>query len=112
MHFYSQVQISRHRKKCTLTKQENESYYSVAIPADMDTTKSLQFERRNPGGSEVWNSASNLTLPTDGNDCYVITDWNDSGNWKKAETGGTGGTVTTLYLDLIDYDNGEAGIKR
>ncbi|MGM9550202.1 MAG: LPXTG cell wall anchor domain-containing protein [Faecousia sp.] len=89
-----------------LTKQENETYYSVAIPADMDTSKSFKFERRNPGGSEVLHSASNLTLPTDGNDCYVITGWNDSGYWKKAETGGT---VTTLYLDLSEFPDWENG---
>lgn len=106
--FYLKYNIGGNENSVQLTKQENETYYSVDIPADMDTSKPFQFERRNPSNvSEVWNSASNLTLPTDGMNCYVITGWNNSGHWKLVATGGTGGTVTTLYLDLNEFGNWE-----
>ena len=71
----------------------------------MDTSKSFRFERRNPDDNTVWDYTSDLKLPTDGSDCYVIKDWKNSGYWKKAETGGTGSTITTLYLDLSEFPN-------
>ena len=102
--FYLKYNIGGTEKSVPLTKQGSETYYSVTIPADMDTSKSFRFERRNPDNMEnVWDSTSDLTLPTDGSDCYVITGWKDSGYWKKTETGGTGSTVTTLYLDLSQF---------
>ena len=94
-----------------LTKQGSETYYSVTIPADMDTSGTFRFERRSSDSNTVWDNTSDLKLPTDGSDCYVITGWKNSGYWKKAETGGTGGTITTLYLDLSkfpDWENGSA----
>ena len=90
-----------------LTKKENEPYYSVAIPADMDRTKSLQFERRNPEGSEVLHHTSDLTLPTNGSNRYIITDWTE-GHWYGQ---GTGETRTVYYdatLSKLSY-NGDWG---
>ena len=102
-------------KSVQLTKQGNETYYSVAIPADMDTSNPFQFERRNSDGGTTWNYTSDLTLPTDGKNCYVITGWGESdGYWKLVETGGTGGTgeTRTVYYDAtlskLSY-NGDGG---
>ena len=101
--FYLKYNIGGNEKSVKLTKQGTEPYYSVDIPSDMDTSKLFRFERRNPNDNSEWNHTSNLTLPTDGKNCYVITGWNDSGSWKLVATGGTGGTVTRLYLDLSQF---------
>ena len=98
--FYLKYNIGGNEKSVKLTKQGTEPYYSVDIPSDMDTSKLFRFERRNPNDNSEWNHTSNLTLPTDGKNCYVITGWNDSGYWKKTETGAT---ITTLYLDLSEF---------
>ena len=105
--FYLKYNIGSDEKRVQLTKQGNEPYYSVTIPADMDKSRKFQFERRKPDDSELWNHASDLTLPTNGMNCYVITGWNDSGKWELVETGGTGETRTIYYdatLSKLSYD--------
>lgn len=109
--FYLKYNIGGNEKRVQLTNVGNHTY-SVTIPADMDTTKSLQFERIDPANTtNVWNRTSVLTLPPDGNDCYVITGWNNSGYWTKMGTGGTGETRTVYYdatLSKLSY-NGDSG---
>ncbi|MDY4508540.1 MAG: LPXTG cell wall anchor domain-containing protein [Candidatus Faecousia sp.] len=106
--FYLKYNIGGDEKSVPLTTQGTEPYYSVDIPADIDTSKPFQFERRNSDGNTEKNHTSNLTLPTDGSDCYVITDWNDSGYWKKAATGETRTIYYDATLSKLSY-NGDGG---
>ena len=106
--FYLKYNIGGTENSVKLTKQGTETYYSVDIPSDMDTSKLFRFERRNSDGSQVLHHASNLTLPTDGNDCYVITGWNDSGHWIKAVTGETRTVYYDATLSKLSY-NGDWG---
>lgn len=94
-----------------LIKQEGETYYSVTIPEDMNTSASFEFERKDSDNTQVWDSSSNLRLPNDGKNCYVITGWTNSGYWKKVGTGVTGETRTVYYdatLSKLSY-SGDSG---
>lgn len=104
--FFLKYNIGSSEKSVPLTNAGNKTYF-VAIPADMDTSKSFRFERRSSDGNTVWDYTSNLTLPTNGNNRYIITGWKESGRWEGQETGGTGGTITTLYLDLSEFPDWE-----
>lgn len=105
--FYLTYNIGGTEKRVQLTKQGTEPYYSVDIPADMDTSKYFKFERRSPDGNTKWNSTSNLSLPGNGDNCYVITGWDNSGHWELVATGGTGETRTIYYdatLSKLSYN--------
>ena len=58
--------------------------YACAVPAGM--TK-IKFVRKNPSNTnldwnDVWNETNDLTIPTDGKNCYTITGWGGSdGKW-------------------------------
>lgn len=52
------------------------SYYEGAIPDD--ATK-VTFMRNDPNGGN-WNKTDELTIPTDGKNCYTITGWS-YGDW-------------------------------
>lgn len=99
------------QKEVQLHKQEGETYYSVTIPEDMNTSAPLVFQRRDPNNGSVWNRTSDEYLPNDGRNCYVITNWDNSGYWTKVETGVTGETRAVYYdatLSKLSY-NGDCG---
>ena len=47
-------------------------YYQVSID---DSQTKVKFLRMNGDKSQEWNATAELTIPTDGNDCYTITGW-------------------------------------
>lgn len=110
--FYLSYQATDNSSKAVqLIKQEGETYYSVTIPEDMNTSAPLVFQRRDPNNGSVWNRTSDEYLPNDGRNCYVIMDWDNSGYWKKVETGVTGDTRAVYYdatLSKLSY-NGDGG---
>ncbi|MDY4513805.1 MAG: hypothetical protein SPD96_02300 [Paludibacteraceae bacterium] len=56
-------------------------YYQVSVD---DSQTKVKFLRMNGDKSQQWNATAELTIPTDGNDCYTITDWGENdGNWSK-----------------------------
>lgn len=56
-------------------------YYQVSVD---DSQTKVKFLRMNGNKSEQWNATAELTIPTDGNDCYTITGWKENeGNWSK-----------------------------
>lgn len=56
-------------------------YYQVSID---DSQTKVKFLRMKGDKSQQWNATAELTIPTDGNDCYTITGWgNNDGNWSK-----------------------------
>lgn len=59
-------------------------YYQVSID---DSQTKVKFLRMKGDKSQQWNATAELTIPTDGNDCYTITGWNENeGNWSKYKT--------------------------
>ena len=61
------------------------SQYEVVIPSGysnlifvrLDTTGNLSWDNK-------WNQTGNLTVPTNGNNCYTVTGWGESdGSWSK-----------------------------
>ncbi len=59
-------------------------YYQVSIE---DSQTKVKFLRMKGDKSTQWNATNELTIPTDGNDCYTITGWGaGDGNWSKYTT--------------------------
>lgn len=59
-------------------------YYQVSIE---DSQTKVKFLRMKGDKSTQWNATNELTIPTDGNDCYTITGWGgEDGNWSKYTT--------------------------
>ena len=74
------------------TDADGDGVYEVEVPAGYT---SVIFCRMNPGVAEnnwdnKWNQTSDLTIPTDGTNCYAIDEgsW-DSGKWTTYTPGGT-----------------------
>ena len=78
-----------------MTETETEGYYQVTLPADY-AEKNIIFCRMDPGnptnnwgsgeGKPFWNQTSDLVIPSDNTNCYVITEstevWNNgTGEW-------------------------------
>ena len=71
-----------------MTDSDGDGYYECENPAGYS---SVIFCRMNPGATaniwdNKWNQTSDLTIPTDGNNCYTITEgaWDKgSGTWSK-----------------------------
>ena len=69
-----------------MTDEDADGYYEVTIPAGLPN---VIFCRMNPGVSEndwtnKWNQTSDLTVPTDGTNCYTVAEgtWdNGGGTW-------------------------------
>ena len=59
-------------------------YYQVSVE---DSQEKVKFLRMKGDKSQQWNATAELTIPTDGNDCYTITGWGDNdGSWSKYTT--------------------------
>lgn len=59
-------------------------YYQVSIE---DSQTKVKFLRMKGDKNTQWNATNELTIPTDGNDCYTITGWGaGDGNWSKYTT--------------------------
>lgn len=59
-------------------------YYQVSVD---DSQTTVKFLRMKGDKSAQWNATAELTIPTDGNDCYTITGWKEKeGNWSKYKT--------------------------
>ena len=108
-----------------LTDEDGDGYFKASIPAGYSN---IIFTRMNPAYNEpgwegVWNQTNDLTIPTDGSNCFVINnpwDNSDTGDWTaytavvaKNETTGafytdlasavsaaTAGDVIVLYADV------------
>ncbi len=87
------------------TDADGDGVYEVAVPEGYD---SVIFCRMNPNTTEnvwinKWNQTADLTLPTNGNNCYVLTDgsW-DAGGWTTYSVDGgvgeTGPAAVTYYV--------------
>lgn len=104
--FHLKYNIGDTEKWVQLTNVGNHTY-SVTIPADMDTSGTFRFERRSSDGSEVLHSTSDLTLPTNGSNRYIITNWAE-GRWDGQETGETRTVYYDATLSKLSY-NGDKG---
>ena len=104
----------------SMSDTDGDGYYEVVIPAGYSN---IIFCRMNPGNavndwSNKWNQTSDLTVPTDGNNCYTVADgtWdNGGGTWSyyapaveepTEATEATGPEETVVDYYLIGYING------
>lgn len=84
----------------SMTPAEKAGYYTASIPAGYS---GLIFCRMNPGTTEnswdnKWNQTSDLKVPTDSKNAYVVADdsWGDAGQWTAYGSGESG--KTTYYV--------------
>lgn len=111
----------------SMTDSDGDGVYECTVPSGYT---SVIFVRMNPATSENnwdndWNQTADLTIPTDGNNCYTITGYGadgqpSNGTWG-VYSGGTGsgglehideitlGSEEVFYVDtdLVDYLNDE-----
>lgn len=70
-------------------------YYQVSVD---DSQTTVKFLRMKGDKSAQWNATAELTIPTDGKDCYTITGWDDNdGNWSKYTTPGPVDPSSIVY---------------
>jgi hypothetical protein len=74
------------------------THYEATVP---DGATTVIFVRHNPtltspewGDNKTWNQTSDLTIPTDGSNCYTVAD----GVWDKGEGNWSTYTVTTPHV--------------
>ena len=85
----------------SMTDSDGDGYYAANVPTGYG---SVIFCRMNPGTSNnvwdnMWNQTADLTIPTNGRNCYTMT----AGSWNS----GTWGTFTvTQDYYLFGYING------
>ena len=96
----------------SMTDSNGDGYYEVTIPSGYPN---VIFCRMNPATAtndwaNVWDQTIDLTVPTNGNNCYTVASgaWsNGSGSWStfgSSSGGSTTPTATDYYL--IGYING------
>ena len=80
-------------------------YYQVSVD---DSQTTVKFLRMNGDKSQQWNATAELTIPTDGNDCYTITGWNENkGNWSKYKTPGPVDPSSIVYSIKHPWKDGQ-----
>ena len=93
----------------SMTDADGDGYYECAVPTGGYT--SVIFCRMNGSAAannwdNKWNQTADLTIPTDGKNCFAVNagEWDGAqGTWS-TKSGGT--TTTTLDYYLVGYING------
>ena len=111
--------------KTFLSKAADHLYY-VELPSNLDNSKIIRLCRvaasGDAGNVAWWNATDNLTLPTDGKNCYKISGWGstgtgtNNGSWTTYDDGsGSGGgnaATPTVYFSVpADWTNAGYTIK-
>ena len=82
-------------------------YYQVSVD---DSQTTVKFLRMKGDKSAQWNATAELTIPTDGNDCYTITGWGEKeGNWSKYTTPGPVDPSSIVYSIKHPWKDGKDG---
>ena len=66
------------------------TYYSCEVPSG--NYSSVIFTRRGTDAtdwSNIWNQTEDLTIPTDGKNCFTVTSWDGGKEGKSAGTWST-----------------------
>ena len=108
-------------KWVSMTDTDGDGYYEVAVPSGYPN---VIFCRMDPGASannwsNKWNQTSDLTIPTDGTNCYTVKEdtWDTGGGtWgiyaPVAPTAALAGTLTSWDAsdanNLMSVENGKA----